>query len=95
MPGAMVRVVCSDLTTMWCELTSSIRACGANSEDEEMGIIDRNPSDRDKSPSEDEQEVLLCFRPILQGENVGEELKFPQQVSAESSNGNEESGEST
>ena len=91
MPGAMVRVVCSDLTTMWCELTSSIRACGANSEDEEMGIINRNPSNQDGSSSEDEREVLLCIRPILQGENAGEELKFPQQVSEESSNGNEES----
>ena len=80
---------------MWCELTSSIRSCGASCEDEEMGIIERNPSDQDTTLSDDEQEILLCFRPILKGENVGEELKFPpQQVSAESSNGNEESGES-
>ena len=90
----MVRIICSDLTTMWCEIASSIRACGANSEDEKMGIINRTPSDRDLSQSETEQEILLCIRPILKGENVGEELRFPQQVSAESSNGNEESGES-
>lgn len=78
-PGAMVRLICSDLSTMWCELTSSIRTRNNNDEDPEIGIVDLNPpkqSSEDDPEEEEVKEVLLCFRPILQGGKVGEEFRF-------------------
>jgi hypothetical protein len=77
---------------MWCELTSSIHTRNINDEDPKIGIVDLNPS---KQPQEDdleeEKEVILCFRPIIQGEKVGEEF---QQVSESSNAGNNESEQS-
>jgi hypothetical protein len=74
----MVGFICSDLTTLWCELTSSIRTRTSNDEDAALGIIDRNPaavsngSEGDKP--EAEKELLLCLRPFHKGEKVEEEL---------------------
>jgi hypothetical protein len=77
-PCCMVGFICSDLTTLWCELTSSIRTRTSNDEDAALGIIDRNPaavsngSEGDKP--EAEKELLLCLRPFHKGEKVEEEL---------------------
>jgi hypothetical protein len=88
-------LICSDLSTIWCELTSSIRTRNANDEDPEIGIVDPNPPKQlQEDDPEEEKEVLLCFRPILQGEKVGEEFRFPQQVSESSNAGNNESEQS-
>lgn len=91
----MVRLIQSDLTTMWCELTASIRTRTINDEDSDLGIVDLNPPPKPNGNDEDleEREVLLCFRPIMAGEKVGEEFRFPPAVSV-SSNANE-SGQST
>jgi hypothetical protein len=72
---------------MWCELTSSIHTRNINDEDPEIGIVDLNPSKREPQEDdlEEEKEVILCFRPIIQGEKVGEEF---QQVSESSNAGN-------
>lgn len=78
-PGCFVGMICSDLTTLWCELTSSIRTRTHNDEDSELGIIDRNPKPVQKGEEEEEQvekEILLCFRPMSQGRSAGEDLRF-------------------
>lgn len=90
-PGCIVRLICKDLTTIWCEVTASIRTRTRNDEDSELGIIDLNPKSVAKltedEMEEEEKEVLICFRPILKGEKVEEDLRF-HNVS-ESSNTNE------
>jgi hypothetical protein len=90
-PGCNVRLIRNDLSTIWCELTSSIRTRRFNDEDSELGIIDHNPKPAAEVLAEEpiaEKELLLCFRPILEGRKVGEEFRFPQQ-GRKSSNANE------
>lgn len=88
-PGCVVGLICSDLTTMYCEITSSIRTRSHNDEDNELGIIDHNPKPSTKTleegAQEGEKELLLCLRPMRKGAKVGDDLRFPHQVS-ESSN---------
>ena len=75
----------NDLTTIWCELTSSIRTRTVNDEDSELGIIDHNPKAAvdalTDTPKQEEKELLLCFRPYIEGRKVGEELRFPRRNS--------------
>jgi len=90
-PGCNVCLIRNDLSTIWCELTSSIRTRRFNDEDSELGIIDHNPKPAAEVLAEEpiaEKELLLCFRPILEGRKVGEEFRFPRQV-RNSSNANE------
>jgi hypothetical protein len=77
-----VQLICSDLTTMWCELTSSIRTRTHNDEDKELGIFDRNPTVATHALHEQplEKEILLCFRPVLQGAIIEEDLRFGHQA---------------
>jgi hypothetical protein len=90
-PGCFVGMICSDLTTLWCELTSSIRTRTHNDEDSELGIIDHNPKPVQKGMDGEEEEepkpqkeLLLCMRPIRKGEKVAESLRFPNQISESS-----------
>lgn len=97
-PCCNVRLVRADLTTLWCELTLSIRTRDLNDEDSELGIIDLNPkptTDSESNEPREEKELLLCFRPFLIGGKVGDELKFPPHQISESSNANEGSGDIT
>ncbi|KAL3801121.1 hypothetical protein HJC23_002414 [Cyclotella cryptica] len=84
-PACNVCLIRSDLTTIWCELTSSIRTRARNDEDSHLGIIDHNPraevDEEVEASNGDEKELLLCLRPILEGEKVGEELRFPHKRS--------------
>ena len=95
-PTCNVCVIRKDLSTVWCEITSSIRTC--KSEDDESGealssLTGSGPKasssesgSADEQPQQDEEqdnkgssthELLLCFRPIRDGEEeVGEELRF-------------------
>ena len=94
-PTCNVCVIRKDLSTVWCEITSSIRTC--KSEDDESGealssLTGSGPKtsssesgSADEQPQQDEEqdnkgsthELLLCFRPIRNGEeDVGEELRF-------------------
>jgi hypothetical protein len=88
----------ADLTTLWCELTLSIRTRDLNDEDSELEIFDLNPkptTDSESSEPQEEKELLLCCRPFFIGEKVGEELRFPPHQISESSNANEGSGDIT
>mmetsp|Transcript_45032 Transcript_45032/g.108932 ORF Transcript_45032/g.108932 Transcript_45032/m.108932 type:complete len:794 (-) Transcript_45032:147-2528(-) len=72
-----------DLTTVWCEVTSSVRT---RLNDEESFDSPSNPSKSSgeapekpatAAPKEDLLEVLLCLRPIRNGEkSVDESLRF-------------------
>lgn len=73
-----------DLTTVWCEVTSSVRT---RLTDEESFDTPSNPSKSSTgpqdpppaptAPKEDLLEILLCLRPIRNGEKrVGESLRF-------------------
>lgn len=82
-------MVRADLTTLWCELTLSIRTRHLNDEDNELGIIDLNPpTDSMSDVPKEEKELLLCFRPFFIGKKVGEDLRFPPHQISESSNAN-------
>eukprot|EP00562_Extubocellulus_spinifer_P004363 CAMPEP_0178523822 /NCGR_PEP_ID=MMETSP0696-20121128/29310_1 /TAXON_ID=265572 /ORGANISM="Extubocellulus spinifer, Strain CCMP396" /LENGTH=1354 /DNA_ID=CAMNT_0020155107 /DNA_START=53 /DNA_END=4117 /DNA_ORIENTATION=- len=86
-PTCNVCVIRKDLSTVWCEVTSSIRTRtldddgdgpeGTVSAGTKMSGSESTSGDnQEKAPSE-VHELLLCFRPIRDGEEkVGEELRF-------------------
>jgi len=104
-PACNVCLIRDDLTTIWCELTSSIRTRSLTDMDNEMNAVppnapseavaataqskgtpQKNGSNNGSSTTNDsteatmieveEKELLLCFRPLEEGEKVGEELRF-------------------
>ena len=88
-PTCNVCLIRNDLTTIWCEVTSSIRT---RSLKEESGEISPAPQGRSSSttkapsvPAEPAQndeikELLLCLRPVRDGEEtVDESLRFVRQ----------------
>jgi len=87
-PACNIRLIRNDLSTIWCELTSSIRTKPSNDvpvsefDIKPKGGKDGNDSAASsESVQEEEKELLLCFRPIREGEVVGEELRFCPKVS--------------
>lgn len=69
-----------DLSTVWCEVTSSIRTRTSEEEDgeEKMANSKSSSSISDTNGSKDGQlELLLCLRPIREGDKkVDESLRF-------------------
>jgi len=108
-PSITVRLVRDDLTTIWCEITSSIRTRPPNDEDEKANIFApvatsvtaSGNSGKPSKPSAnhegsesvgssegteiEEKEVLLCFRPIREGDVVSSEFRFVKKHVASSS----------
>ena len=111
-PSITVRLVREDLTTIWCEITSSIRTRPPNDEDEKANIFApvaatsvtaSGNSGKPAKPSSsaiqegsesvgtseateiEEKEVLLCFRPIREGDVVSSEFRFVKKHAAGSS----------
>lgn len=110
-PSITVRLVRDDLTTIWCEITSSIRTRPPNDEDEKANIYapvatsvtvsgnsgkpgkPSSPANQEGSESVDtsegteieEKEILLCFRPIREGDVVSSEFRFVKKQAAGSS----------
>ena len=77
-PTRRMCLIRDDLTTVWCEVTSSIRN---KSSDEDTG--DEKATDSESVESSDgvsgikiEQELLLCLRPIRNGKKVDKSLRF-------------------
>jgi hypothetical protein len=68
-PSCHVSLVRADLTTVLCQLTSSIYTRGFDNDD-------------DESPKEVVKEIFICFRPLTQRESEGEELVYPIQKMA-------------
>jgi len=86
-PACNICLIRDDLTTIWCEVTSSIRTRSLRDEniDEELGPLEAKlfpPSvaqslDEDPSSKGEIKELLLCLRPIRDGEEpVDESLRF-------------------
>lgn len=93
-PTCNVRLIRDDLSTIWCELTSSIRTRPRNDADIELAHskgsdqksgFNNNDAGAEEgeavSAQPEEKELLLCFRPICEGEKVGEELRFAPKFS--------------
>lgn len=68
----------NDLSTIWCELTSSIRT--RQNDDVDVNFVSSSGAGSKSAGSSEsgqgEKELLLCFRPIREGEAVGPELRF-------------------
>ncbi|KAL7482494.1 hypothetical protein ACHAW6_008171 [Cyclotella cf. meneghiniana] len=95
-PVYKICFVRGDLSTVWCELTSSL-FCKRSFFDDESSFDPKsalaainNPrglksadSFGDNTPTEEgaEDEVLICIRPTCEGEKVGEEFRFVRTVS--------------
>lgn len=98
-----------DLSTIWCELTSSIRTRPSNDVDKELNIVSTsqlktgeqknsqhigsNESAASSESAHEEKELLLCFRPIREGDAVGEELRFCPQIEKNDGSDGEASSE--
>jgi len=76
-PACNVRLIRNDLSTIWCELTSSIRTRPLNESSNNNNNMGSNESAvSSEGMGQEEKELLLCFRPIREGDMVGEELRF-------------------
>lgn len=93
MPVYKVRFVRGDLSTVWCELTSSF--CTKSSFDEESSFDAKaalaainNPRglknvEVENEPEEEEEEqieLLICIRPTYESERVSAEFRFIPKV---------------
>jgi hypothetical protein len=88
-----------DLTTVWCELTSSIFCVRSLFDDESsfdpkaaLGAIANSKGIKSAQSSgndtvlEEHDELLLCIRPTYEGKKIGEEFRFACKVNTEREN---------
>jgi hypothetical protein len=90
-PTCNICLIRNDLSTIWCEVTSSIRTRSLNEENlvtpitassspvDKKRVNGTNTMNGSESTSDDDQvkELLLCLRPIRDGDNkVGSKFKF-------------------
>jgi len=112
-PACNIRLIRNDLSTIWCELTSSIRTRPLNDVDKDLNIVppshlkqggssnrknnnslsnSNNDGSNESAYSivdsgDEEKELLLCFRPIREGDIAAEELRFcPKKVAGRLNN---------
>lgn len=76
-PGCKVQLIRSDLTKIWCELTSSIRTRSSSDDDEEE--FDGTETNV-KTEESREKEILLCFR-LLESTAAGEGFPMKKNTS--------------
>ena len=79
-PSRNVCLIRSDLSTIWCEMTSSVRT-SIPQDETDRGSVSKEGSLQE--PEEPEKEILLCFRPIQEGEKVSSDLRFRRVVGRE------------
>merc|ERR1712166_226251 len=77
-PTCRMCLIRDDLTTVWCEVTCSIRNKSSDEDtgDEKATDSESVESSDDVSAKKIEQELLLCLRPIRNGKKVDESLRF-------------------
>ena len=106
-PACNICLIRDDLTTIWCEVTSSIRTrclkeeapddfspLGLNAASTSQAKDSKSCDDADDISKEDVKELLLCLRPIRDGdEKVGEEFRFRPVFDAEEEVGTESNSE--
>jgi len=75
-PTCRMCLIRDDLTTVWCEVTSSIRNKSADEDAGEEKAVKSTESSETSGPKTD-QELLLCLRPIRNsGKKVDESFRF-------------------
>jgi len=79
-PSRNVCLIRSDLSTIWCEMTSSVRT-SIPQDDADRGSVSKEGSVQE--PEEMQKEILLCFRPIQEGDKVSSDLRFRRVISQE------------
>jgi hypothetical protein len=102
-PTCNICLIRDDLSTIWCEVTSSVRTRHIDedsihgtqtttSQDDKRSKMDSATTSDDqkiKSSSKHVKELLLCLRPLRDGtEKVSEELRFLPKKTAITSNQN-------
>lgn len=77
-PTCRMCLIRDDLTTVWCEVTSSIRNKSSDEDAwEEKAIHSKSPENSEISRTKIDQELLLCLRPIRNsGKKVDESFRF-------------------
>lgn len=75
-PSRNVCVIRGDLTTIWCELTASIRTSEMQDDIEVVSVSKDGSAEEEPGAGELEKELLLCFRPIQEGDEVSPDLRF-------------------
>jgi len=77
-PTCRMCLIRDDLTTVWCEVTSSIRNKSSDEDTgEEKPANSKSTESSDVSGTNIDQELLLCLRPIRNGgKKVDESLRF-------------------
>merc|ERR1711957_586343 len=113
-PTCNITLIRDDLTTILCEVTSSIRTRSSKDESHEgnqlslgqMSPVEKSGIDMSKdgtddtvqesSTTEDSKELLLCLRPIRDGdETTGEDLRFIMNKSVGKIFTNDDNGKET
>jgi len=91
-PSRNVCLIRSDLSTIWCELTSSIRtSIVQQSQDPDIVPKDEGKEDNNLDSQEQlETELFLCFRPTQEGEVVSSDLRLRGKISRQE-NGSDDS----
>eukprot|EP00573_Skeletonema_grethae_P002020 CAMPEP_0201690282 /NCGR_PEP_ID=MMETSP0578-20130828/3744_1 /ASSEMBLY_ACC=CAM_ASM_000663 /TAXON_ID=267565 /ORGANISM="Skeletonema grethea, Strain CCMP 1804" /LENGTH=869 /DNA_ID=CAMNT_0048175215 /DNA_START=87 /DNA_END=2696 /DNA_ORIENTATION=- len=80
-PSRNVCLIRSDLSTIWCEMTSSVRTSMPPDDADRGGSVSKEGSVQEQE--EFQKEILLCFRPIQEGEKVSSDLRFWRVLSQE------------
>jgi len=89
-PTCRICLIRDDLTTVWCEVTSSIRDRSADEEsgEEKTMTLQSSGADDITEVKHEQTEILLCLRPIREGElKVDESRRFYPRTRKEISTG--------
>jgi len=78
-PTCRMCLIRNDLTTVWCEVTSSVRNKSSDEDAGEEKATTKSAEISDVFGTKIDQELLLCLRPIRNGgKKVDESLRFVQ-----------------
>jgi hypothetical protein len=98
-PTCRMCLIRDDLTTVWCEVTSSIRNKWSDEDAGEEKAINSKSTESETSAPKTDQELLLCLRPIRNtGKKVDKSFRFiplAKQVSSAISKDNTDAWVST
>mgnify|MGYP006101885321 CR=1 FL=1 len=77
-PTCRMCLIRDDLTTVWCEVTSSVRNKSSEEDSgEELTTNSKSTESSETSGTKIDQEILLCLRPIRNGgKKVDESMRF-------------------
>lgn len=84
-PTCRMCLIRDDLTTVWCEVTSSVRNKSSEEDSgEELTTNSKSTESSETSGTKIDQEILLCLRPIRNGgKKVDESMRFVSMKNSE------------